>query len=77
MVIAFTHPLEHARELVHNLAARCWLDGVVRGAQLIVTPLTGEIRIVGETETLLRGKLLTPEGGKARLRLTGTAIGNA
>ena len=51
LVLTFSRPGVHAGKLVHDLAARCWLDGVVRGAQLFVTPMTGEIRIVGDEAT--------------------------
>lgn len=74
LVLTFSRPGADAGRLVHDLAARCWLDGVVRGASLIVVAGTGEIRIVGETETLVATRFLTSQGENTRLRLTGTAV---
>ena len=76
LVLTFNRAGTHAKDLIHNLAARCWLDGVVRGANLIVTPFNGGIEIVGDTATLLKGRFLHSEGPAARLRLTGSAIAN-
>ncbi len=74
LVIAFARTGQAARDLVHELAARCWLDGITRGSVLFVIPGTGEIRIAGETEVLLIASFLNPRDGQSRLRLTGTAI---
>ena len=62
-----------ARDLMHELAARCWLDGVVRGAQLIVKP-DGNLIIVGDTRDLLAADYIGLKGPRSRWRLSGEAI---
>jgi hypothetical protein len=62
-----------ARDLIHNVAARCWLDGVVRGAQLIVKP-SGNVEIVGDRYLLVAADYAGLAGARSRWKLTGTAI---
>lgn len=62
-----------ARDLIHFLAASCWLDGVVRGAQLIVKP-GGNIEIVGDRYLLVAADYAGLKGGRSRWKLTGTAL---
>lgn len=62
-----------ARDMMHFLAASCWLDGVVRGAQLIVKP-GGNIEIVGDKYLLVAADYLGLKGARSRWKLTGTAL---
>lgn len=62
-----------ARDLIHNLAAQCWLDGVVRGAQMIVKP-GGNVEIVGDRYLLVAADYVGLKGARSRWRLTGTAL---
>ena len=64
-----------ARDLMHHIAARCWLDGIVRGAQLIVKP-GGNLIIVGDTTDLLAADYLGLKGNRSRWRLSGDVIRN-
>lgn len=64
-----------ARDLIHELAARCWLDGVVRGAQLIVKP-GGNIEIVGDRDLLVAADYIGLKGARSRWRLTGVSLRN-
>lgn len=63
-----------ARTLVEHVGARCWLDGIVRGAQMIVDRQTGRIIIVGDTSDLLAADFLPPEDGRSRIRLSGPVV---
>ena len=62
-----------ARDLIHEVAARCWLDGVVRGAQLIVKP-GGNVEIVGDRYLLVAADYVGLKGARSRWKLTGTAV---
>lgn len=62
-----------ARDLIHEVAARCWLDGVVRGAQLIVKP-GGNVEIVGDRYLLVAADYVGLKGARSRWKLTGTAM---
>ncbi|MEM9061972.1 MAG: hypothetical protein AAGD13_16040 [Pseudomonadota bacterium] len=64
---------QQARDLIHDVSARCWLDGVVRGAQLIVKP-TGNIEIVGDRYLLVAADYAGLKGARSRWKLTGTAL---
>ncbi len=65
-----------ARDLIEHVGARCWLDGVTRGAQMIVNRQTGRIVIVDDTKDLLAADFLRPKDGRSRIRLSGPAIGD-
>ena len=73
VVVLVSKSGQEARDLIHELAARCWLDGIVRGAQLIVKP-DGNLVIVGDTKDLLVAEYIGPKGSRTRWRLTGTVI---
>ena len=62
-----------ARDLIHFLAASCWLDGVVGGAQLIVKP-GGNVEIVGDRFLLVAADYIGLKGARSRWKLTGTAL---
>ncbi|MEL7469210.1 MAG: hypothetical protein AAFN27_12200 [Pseudomonadota bacterium] len=64
---------QRARDLIHNVSARCWLDGVVAGAQLIVKP-TGNVEIVGDKYLLVAADYAGLRGARSRWKLTGTAL---
>lgn len=63
-----------ARDLVERVGARCWLDGVTRGHQMIVDRQTGRIVIVDETKDLLAADFLQPKDGRSRIRISGPVI---
>lgn len=62
-----------ARRFAEHVAARCLLDGVVRGAAMVVDRQTGRVIIVGDTGELLAIDFLPADGG-SRLRLSGPAM---
>lgn len=74
IVVRFDSGRQAPRYLVERVAARCWLDGVVGGAQMIVNRQTGGIIIVGETTDLLAADFLEPRDGRSRVRLSGPVI---
>ena len=61
------------RRLMKDVAVSCWLDGIVRGAQMIVKP-DGNLVIVGETTDLVAADYLGLKGSRGRWRLSGSAI---
>ena len=73
IVVLVSRTGQPARDLMHHLAASCWLDGVVRGAQLIVKP-GGNIEIVGDRYLLVAADYLGLKGARSRWKLTGTAL---
>lgn len=73
IVVLVSKTGQPARDLVHSVAARCWLDGVVRGAQMIVKP-SGNIEIVGDRYLLVAADYVGLKGARSRWRLTGTAL---
>lgn len=73
IVVLVSKTGQPARDLVHSVAARCWLDGVVRGAQMIVKP-SGNIEIVGDQYLLVAADYIGLKGARSRWRLTGTAL---
>jgi len=64
-----------ARQFLHNVAASCWLDGVVRGANMIVAP-DGTIEIVGDYDLLVAAHFVRREGAASIWRLSGQSIGD-
>ena len=64
---------QEARDLMHELAARCWLDGIVQGAQLIIKP-DGNLVIVGDTRDLLSAEYVGLKGTGTGWRLTGAVL---
>ena len=56
------------------MGAGCWLDGVLRGASMIVDRQTGRIIIVSDTENLLSADYLSPRDGHRRVRLSGPVV---
>lgn len=73
LVVLVSRTGQPARDLIHNIAARCWLDGVVQGAQLIVKP-SGNIEIVGDKYLLVAADYVGLKGSRSRWKLTGTAL---
>ncbi|MFK7942953.1 MAG: hypothetical protein AB8B85_08600 [Paracoccaceae bacterium] len=73
VVVLVSKTGQPARDLIHYLAASCWLDGVVRGAQLIVKP-GGNVEIVGERYLLVAADYIGLKGARSRWKLTGTAL---
>lgn len=74
IVVSFDSGRRAPRYLLERVAARCWLDGVVRGAQMIVNRDTGNLIIVGDKIDLLAADFLKPLDGKSRVRLSGPVI---
>ena len=74
IVVRLSETGRTAHELVERVAAGCWLDGVVRGASMIVDRQTGRVIIVSDTDDLLAADFLEPEGGRSRVRLSGPVI---
>ena len=64
---------EEARPVVEEIAARCWLDGVVGAGTMLVDRDTGQILMSGETEDLLVVDFL-PTTDLARMRLSGPVM---
>lgn len=63
-----------ARDLIETIAARCWLDGIARGAAMVVDRRTGRVIIVSDTDDLLYADFLTSTDGRSRVRLTGPLV---
>lgn len=63
---------ERARTLLEQVAARCWLDGVVRGGSMVVDRQTGQVIITSDTADLLVAQPV-PAGDGTIVRLTGPA----
>jgi hypothetical protein len=74
IVIRLSESGQPARDLLERVAARCWLDGIVRGAAMVVDRQTGRVIIVSDTDDLLAADFLAPEGGRGRVRLSGPVI---
>lgn len=74
IVVRFDSGRQAPRLMLERLAAGCWLDGVVRGAQMIVNRQTGNLIIVGDTTDLLAADFLEPQAGRNRVRLSGPVI---
>jgi hypothetical protein len=73
-IVAFDRTGQPARDLLELVAAQCWLDGVVRGASMIVDRQNGRVIIVSDTEELLEARFLSEKGGQSRVRLTGPVV---
>lgn len=73
LVVLVSKTGQPARDLIHQLAASCWLDGVVAGAQLIVKP-GGNVEIVGDKYLLVAADYIGLKGARSRWKLTGTAL---
>lgn len=73
VVVLLSATGQRARDIVHDVAVRCWLDGVVAGAQLIVKP-SGNVELVGDTYLLVAADFVGLKGARSRWKLTGTAI---
>lgn len=76
VVVQISATGQQGRDLMHKVAARCWLDGVVRGAQLIVWPDGNTLEIAGETQALVRAKYIGRAGPNGRWHLTGRSVNN-
>ena len=76
VVVQISATGQRGRDLMHEVAARCWLDGVVRGAQLIIWPDGNTLEIAGETQALVRAKYIGLAGRNGRWRLTGVSVRN-
>lgn len=73
LIVLVSKTGQPARDLIHQVAARCWLDGVVRGAQLFVKP-SGNIEIVGDQYLLVAADYVGLKGARSRWKLTGSAL---
>ena len=76
VVVQISATGKRGRDLMHEVAARCWLDGVVRGAQLIIWPDGNTLEIAGETQALVRAKFIGLAGRNGRWHLTGISVNN-
>ncbi|MEM9140385.1 MAG: hypothetical protein AAGB15_11215 [Pseudomonadota bacterium] len=74
IVVRFSKSGQQAKDLLELVAAQCWLDGIVRGAQMIVDRNTGRVIIVGDTDDLLAADFLRPLDGRSRIRLSGPVV---
>lgn len=77
VVVRFSPGRRSPRAILEQVAARCWLDGVVGGAGMVVDRQTGRIVIAGETRQLLAADFLRPEDGRSRVRLSGPIIADS
>ena len=68
VVVLMSRTGQPARDLLEQVAASCWLDGVVRGAQMIVDRQSGRLIIVSDTEDLLAADFIGVKGGRSRVR---------
>ncbi|MEM9784052.1 MAG: hypothetical protein AAF899_16455 [Pseudomonadota bacterium] len=70
-------PTAEAKPFIEEVAARCWLDGVVQADAMLVDRNTGKIVMTGETDNLLVIDFLpVTDPGLARMRLTGPVLTN-
>lgn len=67
---------EPARMLLETVAARCWLDHVVRGGSMTVDRQTGRVVISSDVRDLLVAELVPVGDGSSIVRLTGPAAGD-
>ncbi len=74
IVVRLSQTGQPARDLLERVAASCWLDGIVRGASMIVDRQTGRVIIVSDTDDLLAADFLPPQDRRARVRLSGPVI---
>jgi len=74
LIVQVSSTGQKARTLIEHVAARCWLDGIVGGAAMVVDRQTGRVIIVSDTEDLLAADFLRPAGGRSRVRLSGPVI---
>ncbi|MEL6577328.1 MAG: hypothetical protein AAFQ81_15715 [Pseudomonadota bacterium] len=67
-----------AQLFVEEVAARCWLDGVLRADAMIVDRASGRIVMTGETDDLLIVDFIPRADSQAlaALRLSGPAVTN-
>lgn len=63
-----------ARRFVEEVAARCLLDGVVRGAAMVVDRQSGRVVIAGDREELLAIDILGSGWRSTRVRLSGPTV---
>lgn len=75
MRLALMQERAKAFAFVEALAARCWLDGVVGGAAMIVDRGAERLIIAGDTEELLEADLV-PGSDPAIVQITGRAVTN-
>lgn len=74
IVVALGVTGQPARDLLEQVGSRCWLDGVLGGAEMVVQRSTGRVQINAPDRILLAGDFLEPRDGRARLRLSGPAV---
>ncbi|MEM7746257.1 MAG: hypothetical protein AAF409_21395 [Pseudomonadota bacterium] len=77
VVVLMARTGQPARDLLEQVAVGCWLDGVVRGASMIVDRNTGRLIIVSDTEDLLTADFVGLKGVQSRIRLAGPVIGDS
>ncbi|MEO0819859.1 MAG: hypothetical protein AAF074_05445 [Pseudomonadota bacterium] len=78
MTLELSRNTAEARPFIEELGARCWLDGVLSAANMVVDRQSGRIVFAGESEDLLVVDFLpTAEpAALARMRLSGPTIGD-
>ena len=76
VVVQISATGQRGRDLMHEVAARCWLDGVVAGAQLIIWPDGNTLEIAGDTQKLVRAQFIGLAGPNGRWHLTGSSVNN-
>lgn len=74
VVVQLSEVGQAARDLVESVAAGCWLDGIARGAAMVVDRQTGRIIIVSDTDEILAADFLSPRDGQSRVRLSGPVL---
>jgi hypothetical protein len=74
IIVRFSERGQPARDLLERVAARCWLDGILRGAAMVVDRQTGRVIIVSDDEKLLAADFLAPQDGRSRVRLSGPVL---
>ncbi|MEM0990307.1 MAG: hypothetical protein AAGK00_15645 [Pseudomonadota bacterium] len=77
VVVLVSRTGQPARDILEQVAASCWLDGVVGGASMIVDRQSGRIIIVSDTEDLLTADFIGLKGAQSRVRLAGPIVGDA
>lgn len=66
-----------AADLVHEVAARCWLDGVLRAGAMTVSRATGRIELSDDIGLMVAADYVENLGPRlSRWRLSGRSIGN-
>ena len=78
VTVELDQTLAEARPFVEQVAARCWLDGVVQADAMIVDRATGRIVLTGPSEDLAVVDFIPTADAEAlaRMRLSGAVLTN-